>query len=206
MVSQQVSFLGLGAMGLGLATNLHKHLHDQGSALHVWNRTSSKAKPLLAAGAQQLGAPAEAAQGEGSITFSMLFDDAALRDNLEHFLGSRSAKGSVYVSCSTVSASLVKGLPRPAKTTASQNSPALQDLAAKAQEAGVIFVSAPVFGRPDAAMEHRVTFAVAGPAKTKEKLQPLLESMSRGVLDLGEQPQLANVMKITGLRMLQWAR
>lgn len=43
-----------------------------------------------------------------------------------------------------------------------------------------------------------MTFAVAGPAKTKEKLQPLLESMSRGVLDLGEQPQLANVMKITG--------
>ena len=59
-------------------------------------------------------------------------------------------------------------------------------------------MSAPVFGRPDAAMEHRVTFAVAGPAEAKEQLQPLLKSMSRGILDLGEQPQLANVMKITG--------
>ncbi len=67
----------LASLTAGLATNLHKHLHDQGSALHVWNRTSSKAKPLLAAGAQQLGAPAEAAQGEGSITFSMLFDGEA---------------------------------------------------------------------------------------------------------------------------------
>ncbi len=41
----------------------------------------------------------------------VLHADAALRDNLEHFLGSRSAKGSVYVSCSTVSASLVKVCP-----------------------------------------------------------------------------------------------
>ena len=64
--------------------------------------------------------------------------------------------------------------------------------------AGVIFVSAPVFGRPDAAKEHRVTFAVAGPVETKEQLQPLLKAMSRGILDLGEEPQLANVMKITG--------
>ena len=72
--------------------------------------------------------------------------------------------------------------------------------------AGVIFVSAPVFGRPDAAMEHRVTFAVAGPPKTKEQLQPLLKSMSRGILDLGEQPELANVMKITGdsNRLKRW--
>ena len=38
----------------------------------------------------------------------MLRADAALRDSLEQFLGARSAKGSTYVSCSTVSASLVK--------------------------------------------------------------------------------------------------
>ena len=69
--------LDLASLTVGLATNLHRHLHDQGSALHVWNRTASKAKPLLDAGAQQLGAPAEAAQGEGSITFSMLYDGEA---------------------------------------------------------------------------------------------------------------------------------
>ena len=69
--------LDIVSLTVGLATNLHKHLHDQGSALHVWNRTASKAKPLLDAGAQQLGAPAEAAQGEGSITFSMLYDGEA---------------------------------------------------------------------------------------------------------------------------------
>ena len=44
------------------------------------------------------------------------------------------------------------------------------------------FVSAPVFGRPDAALEHRVLFAVAGPKEAKEKLQPYLKWMGRGTL------------------------
>ena len=44
------------------------------------------------------------------------------------------------------------------------------------------FISAPVFGRPDAALEHRVLFAVAGPKEAKEKLQPYFKWMGRGTL------------------------
>lgn len=47
---------------------------------------------------------------------------------------------------------------------------------------GVHFVSAPVFGRPDAALEHRVLFAVAGPKEAKEKLQTYFKWMGRGTL------------------------
>jgi len=47
---------------------------------------------------------------------------------------------------------------------------------------GVHFVSAPVFGRPDAALEHRVLFAVAGTKEAKEKLQTYFKWMGRGTL------------------------
>ena len=44
------------------------------------------------------------------------------------------------------------------------------------------FVSAPVFGRPDAALEHRVLFAVAGPKEVKKQLQTYFDWMGRGTL------------------------
>lgn len=43
-------------------------------------------------------------------------------------------------------------------------------------------MSAPVFGRPDAALEHRLLFAVAGPKEAKEKLQKYFKWMGRGTL------------------------
>lgn len=48
--------------------------------------------------------------------------------------------------------------------------------------AGVTYVAAPVFGRPDAALEHRVLFAVAGPKDAKQKLQKYFDWMGRGTL------------------------
>ena len=43
-------------------------------------------------------------------------------------------------------------------------------------------MSAPVFGRPDAALEHRVLFAVAGSKDAKAKLQKYFDWMGRGTL------------------------
>lgn len=60
------------------------------------------------------------------------------------------------------------------------------------------YVGAPVFGRPDAAMEHRVLFCVAGPAEAKQRLQPYFDWCGRGTMDVGTEPHLAHVMKLTG--------
>ena len=54
-----IGFAGLGSMGLPMATNLHKALSSQTDSkfepqLLVWNRTASKAEPLVADGAQQV--------------------------------------------------------------------------------------------------------------------------------------------------------
>lgn len=54
--------------------------------------------------------------------------------------------------------------------------------------AGIHFVSAPVFGRPDAALEHRVLFAVAGAKDVKQQLQTYFDWMGRGTLVCFYQP------------------
>src|SRR5260370_17718976 len=69
-----MGFMGLGAMGSAVATNLVK---KSGHAVTVWNRTEAKAEPLVAAGAKLAKTPKEAGAGK-SIVFSMLADDSAL--------------------------------------------------------------------------------------------------------------------------------
>lgn len=54
--------------------------------------------------------------------------------------------------------------------------------------AGMHYVSAPVFGRPDAAREHRVLFAVAGTKEPKQQLQTYFKWMGRGTLVCFDQP------------------
>ena len=68
-----IGFIGLGAMGSGIAANLVKAGHE----VTVWNRSPGKAAALVAAGATEAATPAEAAS-DASVVFSMLSDDAAV--------------------------------------------------------------------------------------------------------------------------------
>src|SRR5512141_2484636 len=71
---QQIAVLGLGIMGSGIARNLLKN----GFAVTVYNRTASKAQPLIDAGATWAGSPANAA-ASADIVISVVGDDAASR-------------------------------------------------------------------------------------------------------------------------------
>jgi len=68
-----LGFIGLGNMGLPIATNLLK----AGYQLRVYNRTTQKAGPLVEAGAKLVSSPAETIE-PGGIVFTMLADDAAV--------------------------------------------------------------------------------------------------------------------------------
>src|SRR5258707_800835 len=57
-MKESVGFIGLGGMGLAMATNLLK----AGFRLRVYNRTAEKARPLLERGATLARSPAEAAE------------------------------------------------------------------------------------------------------------------------------------------------
>src|SRR5258708_34662228 len=56
-----IGFIGLGAMGSAVATNL---VNKSGHAITVWNRTEAKAEPLVAAGAKLAQTPKETGAGQ----------------------------------------------------------------------------------------------------------------------------------------------
>src|SRR5919106_3478873 len=55
----KLGFIGLGAMGAPMATNLLEADHE----LAVWNRSPERAGPLVEAGARRADSPADAASG-----------------------------------------------------------------------------------------------------------------------------------------------
>src|SRR5258706_12396587 len=69
-----IGFIGLGAMGSAIATNL---VNKSGYAITVWNRTAAKAESLVAAGAKVPKAPKERGAGK-SIVLRMLAEGSAL--------------------------------------------------------------------------------------------------------------------------------
>ncbi|RYU79008.1 NAD(P)-dependent oxidoreductase [Hymenobacter persicinus] len=176
-----VAFIGLGQMGLALATNLLK----AGYPLTVYNRTASKAADLVAQGARLAASPAEAAR-HADVVFTMVTDDAALTDlttgpeGLLHGL----PKGAIHVSCSTV-----------APDTNRQ-------LAEAHAKHGTTLVAAPVFGKPDAAAAAKLWIATSGPAAAKSTSAPLLTVLGQGTHDFGDEVGAANVVKLCGNFML----
>jgi 3-hydroxyisobutyrate dehydrogenase-like beta-hydroxyacid dehydrogenase len=75
-------------------------------------------------------------------------------------------------------------------------------LPASTPQSGQQFVSAPVFGRPDAAEAARLAIVAAGERSAIERCKPLLEAMGPKVLVIGETPSLANTVKLTGNFMI----
>src|SRR5438067_11209881 len=97
-MKETVGFIGLGGMGLAMATNLLK----AGFGLRVYNRTAEKARPLVEHGAHLARSPAEAAE-PGGIMVTMVSDDRAVE---EVTLGSNGFLGrlgdGVHLSMSTI--------------------------------------------------------------------------------------------------------
>lgn len=173
----KVGFIGLGLMGSGIAANILKAGHD----LIVYNRSAAKTEPLVRDGAKAATTPREAAAGR-EIVLSMLADDAALEAVLEGDDGLLAglAPGALHVSLSTI-----------AVATA-------ESVAARHAAKGQAYVSAPVFGRPDAAAAARISVVAAGPAAEIAKAKPLFEAIGQKLFEVGETASHANVIKLCG--------
>src|SRR5260221_1574861 len=128
----QIGFIGLGAMGAAIARNLLESGHD----LCVFNRSPARAEPLRLAGATVAASPAQAARS-ADVVFSMVADDAALASVTFGEMGIAAGlkPGGLHISMSTIGVATA------------------QDLTAQHRAAGLGFVSAPGFGRPDAATQ-----------------------------------------------------
>lgn len=177
----QIGFLGLGQMGAAIATNLVRARHD----VVVWNRSPEKARPLVEAGATLAASPKDAAAGR-DVLCSMLADDAALNAVLsgEHGALAGLKAGALHVSMSTI-----------AVATA-------EDVAARHAERRQCFLSAPVFGRPDAAAAAKLFVVAAGAAADLERARPLLAAISQRVFHVGDSPSAANLVKLCGNFMI----
>jgi 3-hydroxyisobutyrate dehydrogenase-like beta-hydroxyacid dehydrogenase len=180
-MAQKIGFVGLGSMGLPMATNLIA----AGYHLTVYNRTASKAEPLVAKGAHRAARAGDVAQ-PGGIVISMLADDAAVRALVmgPDAIAERLAPDGIHVSMSTVA---------PATT---------RELAAYHASHGSGMLAAPVFGRPTAAQAKQLKICVSGPADAKAKVKPILEAMGDAIFDFGDNVGAANVVKLAGNFMI----
>jgi 3-hydroxyisobutyrate dehydrogenase-like beta-hydroxyacid dehydrogenase len=173
----KIAFLGLGNMGAGMATNLLRAGHQ----LAVWNRSPQKAQPLVAEGAVLARTPREAAAGR-DVIISMLADDAALEQVTlgETGILEGSPRGALHISSSTV-----------AVATADR-------LAAVHVQRGLRFLSAPVFGRPEAAAAAKLFIVAAGARSDYTAASELFPVISQKAFYIGEKPSAANLVKLCG--------
>ncbi|MEM5430432.1 NAD(P)-dependent oxidoreductase [Cupriavidus oxalaticus] len=177
----QIGFVGLGAMGAAIA----KNLFESGHLVQVFNRNPARTEPLRRAGAAVAASPAEAAH-RAEVVFSMVADDAALTSVTlgETGILAGLSPGAVHISMSTIGVDTA------------------QALTVRHREAGVGFVSAPVFGRPNAAAARKLFIMAAGVDEHLKVAVPLLEQLGQSVGIVGADPSQANLVKLIGNFML----
>src|SRR5208337_4902565 len=71
-------------------------------------------------------------------------------------------------------------------------------LAEEHAKRGQQYITAPVFGRPEAAEAGKLFVAVAGDKEAVERYKPLLEVLGQRVFVMGDKPEMANVVKLSG--------
>lgn len=175
-MAQNIAFIGLGNMGMAMARNILKKF-----PLFVYNRSPEKATPIVHEGAQLLNSPSEAFQ-KATIAASMVANDKALE---ELTLGKDGLLTSIKPGCIHISMS----------TVAPETSAKLDVLH---RNKGAFFVAAPVFGRPDVAAAAKLWICMAGNSQAKKQIEPILKLMGQRVEDFGEDPQTANIVKLSG--------
>ncbi len=157
-----------------------RKLVEKGFAISVWNRTPSRAEPLLAAGASPAATPRALAEG-AEVVVSCVSDPAALErvvfasDGV--LLGAR--PGFRFIDASTVS-------------------PAMSRRVAEAfRERGADALEAPMTGSRLGAERGTLLFMTGGRLETHEELLPILMAMGTKVIYCGETGQ-ASVVKLIG--------
>lgn len=171
----KIGVIGLGNMGLPMAQNMLQAGHQ----LVVYNRTTSKAKPLVAKGARLARTPAEAARETG-LVFTILSDDKSTEEIVfgQDGILEGLEEGGIHVAVSTISVDCA------------------QKLSKAHSEQGQQFVSATVLGRPDAAASAALRLIVAGPEKARKQIWPVLEVVGQNIFVVGDEGYLSNVAKL----------
>lgn len=174
----KIGFIGLGRMGHHVAANLLKAGHQ----VTVWNRSAEPVKALVAKGAAAASTPEEAMKGDA--VFSMLSNDQVMGDvGLAGALLEKAAKNLIHVNLATISVAFAR------------------QLADAHRKAGLSYISAPVFGRPEMAESAQLVLVAGGEEAALKTMQPVFDRIGARTVPLGEAWQ-ANLFKICGNFMI----
>ncbi len=174
----KMGFAGLARMGHHVAANLLK----AGHSVVVWNGSQEPVRALVAKGAGAARLPEDALKGDA--VFSMLSNDAVMRDlGLAGPLLEKSAKGLIHINLATISVEFAK------------------ELAAAHHKAGLSYISAPVFGRPEMAETAQLVLVAGGDKEALNVMQPVFDKIGARTVLL-DAPEKANLFKIAGNFMI----
>lgn len=180
MSGQRIGFIGLGAMGSGMAARLL----EQGFEVAVYNRTRAKSEELGRLGARVTGSPAEAAK-DVDVLFLSLADSGVVEAALFGECGALESlrPGAVIADMSTVS-------PRFAER-----------LAERVAATGHRAVDACVLGNAQHARDGELRFMVGGERTDFEAIHDLLAAMAKEVTHLGRNGLGATMKLVLNLLM-----
>jgi 3-hydroxyisobutyrate dehydrogenase-like beta-hydroxyacid dehydrogenase len=171
-----ISYLGLGTMGSGMASNLLK----AGYNLTVWNRNPERCEPFAREGARVADTPADAVRDAELVMYS-LSNDQAVEEVVFGAKGILTGinEGQIAMDMSTV---------LPATSLREQEAYAKR---------GVDFLDAPVFGSKKESADAKLWVMAAGKRDTFEKVKPILEQLGQTVHYFGKNGNAA-AMKLVG--------
>jgi 3-hydroxyisobutyrate dehydrogenase len=160
----RVGWIGTGVMGLSMC----RHLVSKGYAATVFNRTKSKAQPLLDAGAAWADTPRALAE-RSDVVFAIV---GFPKDVRAVFLGGDGAlagsrPGTVLVDMTTSEPSLAR------------------DIYEAAKAKGVFALDAPVSGGDVGAKNAALSIMVGGDGPVLEAVKPLFECMGKTIVHQG---------------------
>ncbi len=170
-----IGFLGLGSMGQRLVKNF---LAD-GYEVHVWSRTTERAKEVVSLGAKQHASPAEVA-AQVDVIFAMVTDDEASNTVwCDVSTGALAAMRpqSVVIECSTLSVGWCNELER------------------RINDNGSGFIAAPVVGSRPQAEARQLIFLLGGDRKIIESVETILQVNAGAMHNVGSAAQ-AMAMKL----------
>lgn len=167
-----VALLGTGTMGVGMARSLLR----SGHSVRVWNRTTERAAPLQADGAEVRPTAAEAVDG-AEVVILMLFDTTSVLDVLTEIAGTL-APTVVVLQTSTIG---------PAGAA---------EVALLAAEHGVRLLDAPVLGTKQPAEQGTLVVLASGDPALLPVVRPVLEAISSRTVWVGDDLGQASALKL----------
>jgi 3-hydroxyisobutyrate dehydrogenase len=178
----RIGWIGTGVMGASMCGHLLTH----GFSATVFNRTRSKAEPLLAQGAAWADSPLEVAR-HSDVVFTIVGYPRDVREVVlgEHGTLAGCAPGNVLVDMTTSQPSLAV------------------EIAAAARTQGVHSLDAPVSGGDIGAREARLSIMLGGDREVCEALRPCWEAMGKTIVyqggpGAGQHTKLVNQTLVAG--------